>query len=308
MLRPVGWTLVALIMLVPAILSPRVAMAQVAAQVAVSDTVWEVRLADGSTIIGQVTASSVDRVTVRTLSGVIIELERTQIRAISPQSGTVRDGRLWPADPNRTRLFFGPTGRMLKQSEGYVSMFQLFLPFVSFGLTDNLTLAGGTPILPEAIGRVWYVAPKLGADVTERTSLSAGVFAFFETGAEFADVGTFGLLYAVGTHGSEDAAVTAGVGFGFAGDEIESRPLFLVGGEWRVSPRIKLLTENYFVTYRQYDFRGDRTALGSGLSGGVRFIGDSLSADAGIGVLVAGDDSFCCVPLVNFVYNFGGAR
>jgi hypothetical protein len=304
MWRYAVWLGVALLGLAPAAFLPGAAAAQVPSTIAVSDTVWEIRLADGSTIIGQIIEATPDRLTVRTLSGVTIELERPLIRAMARQRGNVRDGQLWPADPNRTRLFFGPTGRMLNQNEGYISVFELFLPFVSYGVTDYLTLAGGTPIVPEGIGRIWYLAPKVGAQLGERTSLSAGVLAFFESSDELDDVGSLGILYAVGTHGTEDTAITGGIGFGFAGDDVENRPLFLLGGETRVSPRIKLLTENYFITYRQTEPDGESTALASALSGGVRFIGGRLSADAGVAVLLDEEDSFCCLPLVNFVYNF----
>jgi len=31
---------------------------------------------------------------------------------------SVRQGEVWPANPNATRLFFAPTGRMLAKGEG----------------------------------------------------------------------------------------------------------------------------------------------------------------------------------------------
>jgi hypothetical protein len=45
-----------------------------------------------------------------------------------------------------------------------------------------------------------------------------------------------------------------------------------------------------------------------GVSGGVRFFGERLSADAGVGLLIERSDVTCCLPLVNFVYSFGRAR
>jgi hypothetical protein len=68
----------------------------------------------------------------------------------------------------------------------------------------------------------------------------------------------------------------------------------MVGGESRISRRLKFLTENYFVP-------SEGAAL---LSGGVRFFGERLSADFGIGAAFGDGDNACCLPLVNFVYSF----
>lgn len=292
----------------PALLT-RPAAAQVPETVAVSDDVWEIRLADGSTIIGQVTAATPERLTVRTLAGATVEIQRNVIRSMSASGGTVRDGRFWPADPNRTRLFFGPTGRMLDQGEGYISVFELFLPFASYGVSNYLTLAGGTPIIPEGIGRVWYFAPKAGGQIGERTSLSGGVLAFVDVGTDLSDdLDTFGILYGVATHGTDRNALTFGAGFGFAGEDVSSKPVFLLGGESRLSPRLTLLSENYFITYNDFDGQSETTGVAALLSLGLRFIGDRLSADAGLGFGLDSDEALCCLPLVNFVYNFGGAR
>jgi hypothetical protein len=282
--------------------------AQVPVAIAASDTVWQIRLADGSTLIGQVVGTEAGRITVRTAGDVTVDLTRTQIQSMTVARGTVRNGVLWPQDPNRTRLFFGPTARMLDQGEGYVSIFELFLPFVAYAITDNVTIAGGTPIIPEAIGRVWYFAPKVGFDLGPRSSVAAGVMAFADTGGLTDDFDSFGIFYGVGTYGTEDHAGTVAVGWGFAGADVENRPAFSFGGETRVSPRLKLLSENYLVTYREYTGARDETRAAGLISGGVRFFGERLSADAGLGLTYGGGGSFCCIPLVNFVYNFGGPR
>jgi hypothetical protein len=293
----------------PLALSPTAAESQVPTTVAASDTVWEIRLADGSTLVGQVVTAAADRFTIRTGTGVTVELERGQISRMTVARGTIREGVLWAEDPNRTRLFFGPTGRMLERGEGYFSVFELFLPFVSYAVTDHVTIAGGTPVVPQVIGRIWYVAPKVGLRLRERTHLSGGVLAFFNTARdEFDDFGSAGIFYGVATQGTEDAAATLGVGWGFAGSEVENRPVFMFGAESRTGPRVKLLTENYLVTYRESTRTGETTRVAAMLSGGVRFFGERLSADAGVGVAFGGGETACCLPLVNFVYNFGGGR
>jgi hypothetical protein len=51
-------------------------------------------------------------------------------------------------DPNYSRLLFAPTGRPLRAGDGYFSDYELLFPGVAYGLTDNVTLAGGVAIVP----------------------------------------------------------------------------------------------------------------------------------------------------------------
>jgi hypothetical protein len=287
---------------------PGTAAAQLPDPLVPGETLWEIRLVDGSTIIGRVEAVAAERISVRTPGGVTAEVDLHLIQRMTAVRGMLRDGQFWRDDPNRTRLFFGPTGRMLARGEGYVSVFELFFPFVAGGVSDHLTLAGGTILFPELIGRIWYAAPKVGGNLSERTALSAGVIAFVNLDSDpDDDIRSAGILYVVGTQGGEDHAATLGVGWGFAGTEVQNQPFFMIGGESRLSPRLKLLSENYLITYRESGPNEERRVAGMA-SAGIRFIGDRLSADAGFGFLAGDGDTFCCLPLVNFVYNFGGSR
>jgi len=295
-----------LLLLLPALwpsFSPPSLNAQVPAALAPSDTLWQIRLVDGSTLFGRVTAVAPERISVITAAGVSVEIDRVQIRSISVATGEVRDGQLWPTDPNLTRLFFGPTGRMLEQGEGYFGAFELFFPFLAYGVTDWFTIAGGTPVIPEVIGRVVYLAPKVSLLQRERTAISGGVLAFFSTEDDFDSAG---IVYVAGTTGSADQALTLGAGLPFAGADLARRPALLAGGETRLTPRFKLISENYLIAFEEDDWQrgGTRTEYVGILTAGVRFIGDRLSADAGIGVGFGDGETWCCLPLVNFVYNF----
>lgn len=278
--------------------APRPAAAQtdnVAAPIA-QDTVLEVRLSDGSVLFGRVTAQTADEVTLQTQGGATIRLRRDQVVSIGPLRGRVVNGQVWREDPHATRLFFGPTARAVPQGEGYLGVYELFFPFVTYGVTDRFTISGGTPVVPEAIGQVFYLAPKYEVLRTPTASAAVGVLALFATGQE--EFGSAGLLYGVGTFGGADRALTVGATVPFIAADGESdvgdQPAFMVGGEARISRRTKFITENYFVA-------GESGAL---VSGGVRFFGERLSADFGLGMGFADDDNACCLPLVNFVYSF----
>ena len=56
-----------------------------------------------------------------------------------------------------------------------------------------------------------------------------------------------GIAYGVMTHGAPDGAVTLGVGYTYRArpDAEGGAAIVMIGGERRVSPRVKLITENY---------------------------------------------------------------
>jgi hypothetical protein len=278
-------------------------------RLAPSDTIYEVRLQDGSLLYARVVAAEPQRVELVTTAGVRLQVDRAQIRSASAVRGTVRpDGMVWPEDPNSTRLFFGPTGRALRAGDGYVGAFELFLPFVAVGISDWVTIAAGTPIIPDVIGRVVYLAPRVQVVRTERVQLSTGVLAFLDLTAQGGrgEPDAIGIFFGAGTFGTRDRAVSVGAGWGFAGSDVNGRPAFMLGGETRLNRRVKLITENYLVSYRTYDWRtdGDEVAHQGLIGAGIRIFGERMAGDLGLGVGV-GQDDFCCVPLVNFVYNFG---
>ncbi len=284
--------------LLSAIAPPLGAQEPVPAAVQADSTV-EVRLRDGSVLFGRVESQTEMQLVLITRSGARVEIPRSEIlslRAVAMRA----DGEVWPEDPNYTRLFFTSTGRALRKGEGYVASFYLFLPFVAYGVTDRFTIAGGTPILPGAFGRVLYVAPKYTIFDSPRHSFAVGGLGFFAP--ESIDEGSLGILYGVSTIGTRDRAISIGAGWGyFVGDEMgsgtSSEPVFVLGGEQRITRRVKLITENWLSVNPGVD---------GVWSGGFRFIGDRLSAD--LGVIGFTSEGGCCAPLVNFVWAFGNQK
>lgn len=269
---------------------PDCAAAQGTDTVAVAqDTLFEVRLTDGSVLYGRVVESTGDRVVIRTQSGAMVTIERAQIASMQPARGRVVQGRVWQEDPNATRLFFGPTGRAVGKGRGYLGVYEVVFPFVTYGVTDQFSISGGTPIIPGATGEIFYIAPKFTLVETERMAVAAGVLAGSTGDA------TAGVVYGVGTFGDRDQAASLGVGMGFSDGDFNGQPVVMAGGELRVGRQTKLITENYFSP-------GDSEVIGSA---GVRFFGERLSADFGIFTNFDPHcEGLCFLPLVNFVYSF----
>ena len=253
-----------------------------------SDTLYEIRLGDGSVIYARIAELDQARVVLVTAGGARLEIDRSQIRELRPARGRVSGGEYWSEDPGATRLFFTATGRSLSQGESYIGTYVIVLPFAAVGLTDRITIAAGAPVLFGEL-EPFYVGPRVQVLRQPNVQASLGTLAFFF------DDEVVGIAYGVGTFGDTDKALSAGLGFFYSGDEVVNEPAFMFGGEARVSRRIKLITENYVLP----------EAVGVILSGGIRVIGDRFNTEIGILGAATGDETGCCVPLINFSYSFG---
>jgi len=204
-------------------------------------------------------------------------------------NGDVVGGEFRRADPNPTRLFFGPTARALKQGAAYVGVYEIVLPFVQVGITDRISFGAGTPLVfGDGSAHPFWITPKIQIYSGTAAQLSAGVMHFLNVGD-----GNLGIAYVVATKGSADSAVTGGIGYAYdrTYDNKEDAPVVMIGGEHRVSRGVKLLTENYV-------FNG-----GAIVSGGVRWMGERFSADFAMVVPTDGGTTVA-FPLVNVVYSF----
>jgi len=248
----------------------------------------EIVLLDGTRALGQVQAVSEDVVTFRTTVGATIEVARSQVATVAVVAGRVVDGTFWPADPNTTRLLFGPTARALKRGDSYLAVYEISLPFVQVGLTDRISIGAGTlPYFGEGTPHPFWVTPKVQVFAGSKTAVAVGVLHFVNFGDYSAGIG-----YGVLTHGTAESAVTVGLGYGYvAGEGHGGAPMVMVGGEHRVARRVKLVTENYA-------FRG-----GGIMSAGVRLLGERMSVDFGLMAPLSAE-TFIVVPLVNFVWTF----
>ena len=252
-------------------------------------------LKDGSEIVGHVESETETTLVVRTLSDVVSSIPKAQITSRGPVSGYVEGTAYFRKDPNGTRLFFGPTARTLSAGQGYFSVYEIFFPAVGVGVTDWLDLSGGLSLFPGASEQLYYLSAKVAPIQLRNLDVAAGVVFLNVTGNP-EDFDGAGILHVIGTYGSEKAALTAGVGWGFSGSDIENNPVFILGAELRVSHSIKLISENWFPPSSDVQL----------LSIGLRFFGERLAADFGLWFPAGSEPSgFPLVPWIGFAYNFG---
>lgn len=251
-------------------------------------TLFELVLRDGSRLFGTIERQDEVEVVLRTEAGATVTAKRIEISSLKEVTGHVIGGEFLPPDPNATRLFFGPTGRSLAKGQTYLGVYEFLMPFVQVGITNRLSIGGGTPLVfgVNEWDRPFWITPKLQVVNSARTQIAVGTFHVFDGNGDGGGVG-----YVVGTHGDTGASFSVGGGLAYGKGGSRSGVL-MIGGERQVRRNLKLISENYVWKH------------GNGVaSAGVRFFGDRLSADLAIGVPI-GADEFFAFPVLNFVYVF----
>lgn len=264
-----------------------------------SDSLVTVTTKDGETYVGVIAAEDQATITIRTTSGVVIQIPRNQISTMSWVQPSKPEALHWRRDPNYSRLLFAPTGRPLERGDGYFSDHYVFLVGVAGGLTDQIGALVGMSIVP-GIGldeQVFYVAPKIGYQFSETFAASLGTV-FFNA----SDV-SGGILWGISTFGRVEASLTAGVGLGYVKEEADSDyelsedPIILIGGAVQISNSMSFISENWLITGLEPSEMPFSIAL--------RFFGDRLSAD--FGFLLIGEvlQEGLPIPWLSISYNFG---
>ena len=264
--------------------------------IASSSEPMRLRLRDGSEVVGIIEEETDDVLRFRTLSGVVMEVPRDQVKSMQRLEGRIVNGEVLRVDPNHTRLLFAPTARPLGNGRGYLAVYEIFFPFVAYGAGSAVSLSGGVSLIPTAAGQLVYAAPKVTVYQQQNRAVAVGGLASTFVGDD--EGGTAGILFGAGTLGGPERSVTVGAGWGFVDDELADRPLLLLGGDVQLSNHVKLLSENYLLP-------GIDDAII--LSGGVRFFGDQLAADLAFFTVPAAWDEggFPFFPWLGFAYNFG---
>jgi hypothetical protein len=255
---------------------------------------YKITLSDGSNFIGSILAETQYAISIRTITNIEMTIPKNQIKSMKKHTGEIVFGESYRADPNRTRLFFAPTARSLKSGQGYFSDYEIFFPMLAVGIADVVTLAGGMSLIPGASNQAFYIAPKITPLHSETFDLAGGVLYISVPGDN--ESWNVGIAYSVATFGTERAALTCGLGWGFAEGEFANEPIILLGGELRASNSIKFITENWIPPSSDVVL----------CSFGIRFFGDQLAADLGLLTPLGGrTEGFPFMPWVGFVYNFG---
>lgn len=250
-------------------------------------TIIRFELTGGSILIGRIASEDSTSITINLLSNTEAKIEKSSITKREKITKNLYNGQYWIDDPNRTRLFFAPTGRGLKSGSGYVSVYEIFFPMVAFGIFDYITISGGISLFPGSSKQLLYFAPKITPFQNDDFAISVGDF--YLKIPSYSSNNYINILYSVGTISFSKGAITMGVGY----ETNSQNPILLLGGELRVSRYAKLITENWFLGGSDLKF----------VSLGIRFLGEHLAADFAF-VSPVGNDDLMLIPWIGFAYNF----
>lgn len=247
---------------------------------------------NGSTNIGRIVEIEDHEIRFETEFG-IVTIPVGKIKEVKevPLSA-IRNGQYWFPNPNTTRLYFAPTGRMLTQGEGYFSDFYLFFPGIAYGVTDHFTIGGGLSLFPGVAmsDQLFYFTPKVGLAATENLNLATGLLLVKVPDQS----STAGIFYGVSTYGTPEGSATMGFGYGWVDGDVARTPMIMMGGEVRLSRRTAFVTENWIFP------EVDQPVI----SYGFRFFGEKLSVDLALWTPLGADAIFPGVPYMDFVVNF----
>ena len=264
---------------------PQSSRSRVDLRVVPAEVTQQLTLKDDSRLYGRIESIADDQVVFRTIGGVVLTVARADIADLRVVQGRVVQGAFQPLDPHTTRLFFAPTARSLKRGEGYVGVYEVFLPFVQVGVTNRFSVGGGTPLVFVGGFHPLWITPKLQVVARDAVQAAVGVIHITGLGQEH----DAGIAYGVTTVGPPEQSATVGLGYAYSGDHRTA--IVMLGGEARTGRHVKWMTENWF-------WPG-----GPGfVSGGMRFIGERLSAD--IAVVVPLISNTTPLPLVSFAWHF----
>ncbi len=254
--------------------------------------VLQIELKGGSLLKGKIISETNDSLKIKIISNAVIVIPKNQIVSMNQIPVKTIEGEKLYKDPNRSRLFFAPTGRALKSGRGYFSVYEIFIPFAAVGISDYFSISGGVSLIPGIDKQFVYLAPKITPYQNNNFSISGGLL-YVVTPNEQSGIG---VVYGVTSYEyKEESDITLGLGYGFSGGSFSNSPVIVVGWAAKVSKSLKLLSENWI-------FPGNKTQF---LSFGLRFFGKHLSADFGfIYPLGSNTEGFPFIPWLGFAYNF----
>ncbi len=198
-----------------------------------------VKMNNGDEFRGKILSRDQNTVILETTNGTL-NLKSSNVRSINIDS---YNGKFRFPNSNETRYFFGPSAIPIKKGKGYYQNVLLTSNFVNYGLTKNFSFGGGVEFISLLLRNpIWFLTPKVGFKVSERSHVGGGIIM-----AGFSTEGTATLGYGVYTFGSSESNLTIGAGYGLISGNFSNRPTIMLSGTHRVGNNLALLTENYFI-------------------------------------------------------------
>jgi len=229
----------------------------------------ELRTEDGNTYVGEVLSLTESEISVLTNSLGEITLKRANIKKVTYKNQNEElDKNGFPIDYyNSTHYFINQSGYSLKKGQSYYENVGVFFNSYSVGITDNFSITGGIEIATLLFGQSppsLFVTPKFTIPFGEGAggfSVGSTVFVIFVDNGPY----TVGVAQAAATFGTRNNNFTIGSGIGFSFEDgiAESVVPFNLSGMWRLSKKISFMTDNFIISYD--DFNDFESILSAGI-------------------------------------------
>ena len=268
---------------------------------------WIVTLKDGMKISGKIIAKSENETVIQTKNLGIVKVNTEKIKTINPIDGTIdKTGRVYFKNPTCGLYFLAPTAIPLKKGEGYYHNFYGLGNEFCFAINNNASIGGGL-IGPLGV----FLTVKVSKSVNDFAHVGGGVY----VGNSIFPIvrqSNFGIAlgYCSFTVGDIDKNLTATVAHGFINNESStdfmSLPLIQLSGTFRVSKKLSIVSENWFVAKQDPNIKGS-SDYEPFISYGCRILSRRGSFD--IGFLNTPtfweNDLLIGIPYIGFVKRFG---
>lgn len=248
-----------------------------------------ITLKSNRSFLGSIVSIDEESVKIDTEDGVFdLNYDRIKdVRIIDPSDRTSK----WYHNPASNKLFVSQTGKMLDPGSGYYQNTIIFFSNVAYGISKNFSVDLGFSMIP-GLGfenQLFSVGIKAGKSLNESFDISASLkyYRVFETDAGVTS------LFSSATYSKNRLHLTAGAGLGLVEGE-STNLLLILGGQFRISQRFALVTENFILP----SSGTDSIPI---ISFGGRFISKKNAFDLGFFVP---DDSGVTIPFVSYTIKF----
>lgn len=204
---------------------------------------------DGNEFVGSILSEDTEKIVLKTEKFGDLSIFKSDIKSQKlVEKEQMIKGELWFDNPQATRYFWAPNAYGLKKGEGYYQNIYVFWNQASYGITDNISIGGGLfPTFLFGAPTPVFLTPKFSIPVVEdKFNIGGGALLGTVIGQDVDNIG-FGIAYGLTTFGSRDSNVSISLGYGYADGHWADSPLVNISGLHRVSKRIYILTENYYI-------------------------------------------------------------
>jgi len=161
---------------------------------------------------------------------------------------------------NSTRNLVSPTGFLLKKGQSYYENIGVFFNSYAVGITDNFNVAVGGELASLLFGEqfpILYVSPKFGLNFSDQGAWSIGTTVFTSPSNDFSGFGFVNTSFTFGNR-NNNISLGTGLGFDFDGGVSESIVPIMIGGNFRLSQKLSLVSDNFIILYNDAN---DSTAV-----------------------------------------------